>query len=451
MSIPKLPISEVNEAVSYVRPADQSVILNSLPCSVVQTDAVGSITFLNDSWFELTGYAKAHCLGTSLQRYIAPDDQDLLQDVFSEVGEGKESVCKLRLLCADNVVKWVQFNGHQAQAKGLGLGVLGIVTDITQHVGREASLLANHRTLSELLNDFRGMVFRCRNDKQWTMEYISAGSLELTGYRPREIINNARISYDRMIVEEDREEDRASVKRAVQEKSGYDLIYSINTANDGRKLIWERAKGIYSQGNDLLGLEGFMTDITLYQDYLGHNTLTEPQSSQQLVSDAFFDDRLAHRLQRFQHNSQQDYAVLNIHFDNYQRYTRSLSLADNQQVSREIMQRLSSVLTPVDSLSYRLIHDIEIIVDEVKSPELLKQQLGELQTLFRAPIQLHDADIFLTLSIGAAIASELNTIPSMTLTDLRRYANRAMMFVHEVGGNDLAFYSESTYPNVGMP
>jgi PAS domain S-box-containing protein len=450
VSIPQLPISEVNEAVRYVRPADQSVILNSLPCSVVQTDAVGSITFLNDSWFELTGYPKTHCLGTSLQRYIAPDDQDLLQDVFLKVGEDKESVCKLRFLCADNVVKWVQFNGHQAQAKGLGLGVLGIFTDITQHVGREASLLANHRTLSELLNDFRGMVFRCRNDKQWTMEYISAGSLELTGYRPREIINNARISYDRMIVEEDREEVRASVKRAIQEKSGYDLIYSINTANDGRKLIWERAKGIYSQGNDLLGLEGFMTDITLYQDYLGHNTLTEPQSSQQLVSDAFFDDRLAHRLQRFEHN-QQDYAVLNIHFDNYQRYTRSLSLADNRQVSQEIMQRLTSVLASVDSLSYRLIHDIEIIVDEVKSLELLKQQLSQLQMLFRAPIQLNDADIFLTLSVGAAIASELNAVPSMKLTDLRRYANRAMMFVHEVGGNDLAFYSESTYPNVGMP
>jgi len=452
MIIPKLPISDTNDSVRAIQPTDQSLILNNLPCSVVKMDAVGGITFLNDSWFELTGYQKEHCLGTLLQRYIAPDDQNLLQDIFAKVGGNEESFCKLRLLCSDNVVKWVQFTGHQTQAKGgLGSGVLGIITDISQTVGREASLLANHRTLSELLNDFRGMVFRCRNDNQWTMEYISAGSLELTGYRPREIINNARISYDRMIVEGDREEVRASVKRAVLEKSGYDLIYSINTANNERKLIWERAKGIYSQSNDLLGLEGFMTDITSYQDYLGHNTLTEPHSSQQSVSNAFFDDRLAHRLQRFEYNDRQDYAVVNIHFDNFQRYTSSLSLADNQRVTEAILQRLSSVLSPVDSLSYRLIHDIEMILDEVQSPEQLRQQLEQLQALFRTPIRLDEADVFLTLSIGAAVASELEAMSETSLTELRRYANRAMMFVHEVGGNDLVFYSKSTYPNVGIP
>ena len=445
MSIPQLPISVAEDLGSTIRVADQSLILNSLPCSVVQTDAVGSITFLNDSWSELTGYPKEHCLGTSLQRYIAPDDQDLLQDVYFKLGGDDESVCKLRLLCADNVVKWVQFNGHEAQSKGLGSGVLGIVTDISQHVGREASLLANHRTLSELLNDFRGMVFRCRNDKQWTMEYISAGSLELTGYRPREIINNARISYDRMIVEEDREEVRASVKRAVLEKSGYDLIYSINTANNERKLIWERAKGIYSQSNDLLGLEGFMTDITQYQDYLGHNTLIEPRSSEQSVSDAFFDDRLAHRMQRFEHGRQQqgqlqDYAVVNIHFDNFQRYTSSLSLADNQLVSKEVLRRLNTILSPVDSISFRLIHDIEIILDEVVDHQLLEKQLDELQTLFISPVQLEGADIFLTLSIGVAMASAISADEDSTLNELRRYANRAMMHVHEVGGNGRAFY-----------
>lgn len=453
MNIAKLPIAELGNNEKSAQTIDQALILNNLPCSVIQMDAVGGITFLNDSWFELTGYKKQHCLGTSLQRYIAPDDQGLLQDVLSKIDKDNESVCKLRLLCSDNAVKWVrvQFNSHQTQSKGLGSGLLGIVTDISQTIGREASLLANHRTLSELLNDFRGMVFRCRNDKQWTMEYISAGSLELTGYRPREIINNARISYDQMIVEEDREGVRASVKRAVLEKSGYDLIYSINTANNERKLIWERAKGIYSQSNDLLGLEGFMTDITPYQDYLGHNTLTEAHSSQQSVSDAFFDDRLAHRLQRFEQSSIQDYVVVNVHFDNFQRYTSSLSLADNQCVINEVLARLTSLLSRVDTISYRLIHDIEIILDEIQSAQALRQKLEHLQTLFRTPIRLDGADIFLTLSIGVVVASEVMHMPEMQLTDLRRYANRAMMFVHEVGGNDLVFYSKSTYPNVGMP
>lgn len=450
MNIPKLPISTNNDSARLTQPVDQSLILNSLPCSVVQTDAIGGITFLNDSWVALTGYQKEHCLSTSLLRYIAPDDQDLLQAVFTKASGDEESDCKVRLLCADNNVKWVQFNAHHTQS-ALGTGILGIVTDISQTVGREASLLANHRTLSELLNDFRGMVFRCRNDKEWTMEYISAGSLKLTGYRPSEIINNASISYNRMIVEEDREEVRASVKRAVQEKAGYDLIYSINTAHGERKLVWERAKGIYSQSNDLLGLEGFMMDITSYQDYLGHNTLIESQSSQQTVSDAFFDDRLAHRLRRYQQSPEKDYALLNIHIDNFQRYTSNLNLAENQQVKKEIVERLTSALSAVDSISYRWIHDIEVVIDAVESRQALLQKLTAIQTLFKSPIRLEGSDIFLTLSFGVVIASEVAGLPKHSLSELRQYANRAMMFVHEVGGNDVAIYSTSTYPDIGIP
>ena len=449
MAIPKLPTAGVNDSAQTIQPAEQLVILNNLPCTVVQTDAVGGITFLNDSWFELTGYPKASCLGTLIQRYIAPDDQRLFLDVLSKAGREEESSCKLRLLCSDSSIKWVQFNGHQA--KGLGSGVLGIVTDISQHVGREASLLANHRTLRELLNDFRGMMFRCRNDKQWTMEYISAGSLELTGYRPREIINNARISYDRMIIEEDREAVRTTVKRAIQEKSAYDLIYSINTADNERKLIWERAKGIYSESNDLLGLEGFMTDITSYQDYLGHNSLIEPQGGQRTISDAFFDDRLAHRVVRYQQNDQLDFAVVSVHLDNFQRHTSKLTSAENRQINQEILQRLTRILSPADSVNYRQIHDIEIILDEVHNRPAIQLQLDEMRALFRAPIHLDEADVFLTLSIGVTLASDIQADRSMSLSELRLYANRAMMHVHEVGGNDMEFYSKSVYLNIGIP
>jgi PAS domain-containing protein len=59
--------------------------------------------------------------------------------------------------------------------------------------------------LATLIGNLDGMVFRCCNDGQRTMEYASAGSLRLTGYAPEELLGNRRVSYTDLIHGEDRE------------------------------------------------------------------------------------------------------------------------------------------------------------------------------------------------------------------------------------------------------
>jgi hypothetical protein len=48
------------------------------------------------------------------------------------------------------------------------------------------------------------MVYRCRNDRNWTMEFISGSSTQITGYAPEELMHNRVVSYAELVHPEDR-------------------------------------------------------------------------------------------------------------------------------------------------------------------------------------------------------------------------------------------------------
>ena len=77
--------------------------------------------------------------------------------------------------------------------------------DITEKKQAEEALADNQRTLDTLMHNLPGMVYRCRNDPDWTMEFASGGCKDLTGYDPGDLIDNRVVSYGSLIVPEDRQ------------------------------------------------------------------------------------------------------------------------------------------------------------------------------------------------------------------------------------------------------
>jgi PAS domain S-box-containing protein len=138
----------------------------------------------------------------------------------------------------------------------------GITRDITARKQAEENLRESQRNYSALLSNIPGMAYRCRNDREWTMEFISEGCLQLTGYSVNQLIENREIAFASLICEEDRDRVWSTVQCAVQKNEPYELIYRIVTAHGREKWVWEKGRGIRDADASLLFLEGFINDIT---------------------------------------------------------------------------------------------------------------------------------------------------------------------------------------------
>ena len=118
------------------------------------------------------------------------------------------------------------------------------------------------RLLGTLLANLEGMVYRCRLDDHWTMEFVSEGCLALTGYTEEDILFNSRVSYDDITHPDDRQRVRTTILDAVRNKQRFDIEYRIVRADGSVRWVWERGTNI-THGNKAWDvLEGFIQDIT---------------------------------------------------------------------------------------------------------------------------------------------------------------------------------------------
>ena len=141
-------------------------------------------------------------------------------------------------------------------------GFIEVIEDITGRKRFEHQLAENRRRLQTLMDNLPGMAYRCRNDADWTMEFVSQGSLELTGYAADELIGNHGRSYAALIKAEDRERVWNEVQRALERREAFSLEYRIVTAAGRTRQVWEKGSGVFADDGGVTALEGFILDVT---------------------------------------------------------------------------------------------------------------------------------------------------------------------------------------------
>ena len=134
------------------------------------------------------------------------------------------------------------------------------------------------RAFATLLGNLPGMVYRCRNDPEWSMEFASSAALELTGYEPAALIDNRELAYADLIHHEDRDRVWIEVQRALEARTPFQLDYRILSKDGQLKWVWEQGCGVFDASGQVVALEGYICDVTRYRERSSSGCSRPPSS-----------------------------------------------------------------------------------------------------------------------------------------------------------------------------
>ncbi|BAX81056.1 response regulator [Labilibaculum antarcticum] len=117
------------------------------------------------------------------------------------------------------------------------------------------------RKMETLLDNLPGFVYSCANDRDWQMKYISEGCKEITGYTSLEFTEQKKINFNQIILPEYRDLLWDKWQETLGRKGVLEEEYPIRNKDGEIHWVWESGRGVFD-GDQLISLEGFITDIT---------------------------------------------------------------------------------------------------------------------------------------------------------------------------------------------
>jgi len=246
--------------------AGRQSLFDFVPDAVLVSDKEGRIVRVNSQAEAMFGYSREELLGQSIDLLVP----ERLRE--SHVGHRAHYYSEPRMR---PMGIWSNLSARHKDGSEIpvdislsaftqdeDLFVISVVRDISERKRLESTLQESQRTLSTLMSNLRGMVYRCKYDRDRTLEFASDGCSDLTGYAAADFVQNKKVSFGDLIHPEDRGKVWDDIQSAVREKRPFQRTFRITTATGNEKWVWEQGLGIFSPDGTVEALEGFICDIT---------------------------------------------------------------------------------------------------------------------------------------------------------------------------------------------
>lgn len=231
-----------------------------------EADAQGVFVHVSDVAIDVWGFAPDELIGKRHVCDLHPEQgrEAFTQRVMAEFHARRPFRNLINpVLSKSGQLLWMSTNGIPIlDDQGALRGYQGFETDITTAHNAEQALRESRRQYAALVANLPGMAYRCANDPAWTMEFVSDGCRELTGYAPEDLIGNQTLAYSDLMAAPCRTRVWGKWQDLLPRQIPFEDEYEITTRTGETKWVWEKGAGVYDDDGRVLALEGFIVDVT---------------------------------------------------------------------------------------------------------------------------------------------------------------------------------------------
>jgi len=236
----------------------------------------------------------------------------------------------------------------------------------------------------------------------------------------------------------DRDRFRAALDGVVEQRRGrLTQDFRLRTADGNFLWFTLKARPVVGSDGEVVRLVGTLTDVTDFKNAeerllfdAVHDNLTG------LPNRELFIDRLEAALGFSRADPQFRPSIVVIDLDRFKQVNDSVGIAVGDSILLTIARRLSRLLKPQDTLSRLTGDQFAMIVLSEREPARIVAFAETIRRTLRAPIAFNDREIFLTASIGLALAENQANHTEEVLKD----AELAMYYAKRIGGDRIEIF-----------
>lgn len=259
----KKKVIELENRLHLIEPF-YNKLLNTTNVIVVWVDNNGIVKLINRAAETITGYSQEEIIGKNWFETLVPKDKyPNVWKVFEDY-KNKEKVIEVLespILTKNGKERIISWRNSVLKKGNDVLGIICLGIDITESLYLIDQFIDYQRSYKALVENLPGVIYKCKNDENYTMIDISVKSLDLTGYEAQEFLTG-KVHYGNLIVEEDKKGVQEEIEKAIELNKPFQLTYRIKTKDGKIKYVWEQGVAVKEKSNLDITLEGYIVDIT---------------------------------------------------------------------------------------------------------------------------------------------------------------------------------------------
>ena len=384
-------------------------LISNLPGAVYRCQATPPYAdeFMSDTVESLTGYSAEEFLTQRVvfdELILPPHRRRTDAELQCAIEARVPYVIEYPVQHRDGSVRWLSEHGRVLYGEsGEAEHLEGVIFDITPRVEAIEETKESETQLAHLIANIPGTVFRCEFEAPYRDIFVSDAVDELTGYPPTTFLEGEIEFYDLIVPDHRTTVDRA-IAASVEKGLPYAVEYQFRHRDGSLRWVEERGQVSLDADGAPRWIDGAMFDLTQrkrLEERLEHDAAHDPLTG--LPNRTLLVNHLQTTIARSQRTGAIT-AALFVDLDRFKLVNDALGHAAGDELLVHFSRRLRTVMRESDLAARTGGDEFVIVCSELSNVEEAEVIAGRLADLLRDPFTIRGRSVFVSASVGIAIA-----------------------------------------------